>query len=368
MKAGVLITGLALAASASAQIRHGHRHGHKERGDNVAYNKQVEVVTATAPNVIVYVDSDGKPISTSGAKASAYHPAPPAYTPAGKTTSAPAAPAYASPKSSSSAKAAPAYSASSSGSGSSSGQGITYSPYNADNSCKSAGQVKSDLAQISGYDLIRLYGSDCNQVANVLAACKTKLFVGVFDINNLQTESNTLIEQAKGSWDRIDTISIGNELVNGGSASVEQVVAAINTARGIFKAAGYTGSIVTVDTFVAMIANPGLCEASDYAAANCHAFFDGSKTADQAGAFVKDQAQRIASACGGKRVVITETGWPSQGETNGVAVPSKANQQTAISSLKSSFSKDIFLFSAFNDMWKTNSASTFGCEQFWGIY
>ena len=45
MKAGVLITGLALAASASAHMRHGHRHEHKKRGDKVVQHTQVEVST-----------------------------------------------------------------------------------------------------------------------------------------------------------------------------------------------------------------------------------------------------------------------------------------------------------------------------------
>lgn len=45
MKAGLLIVGLTLAASASAQIRHGRRHGHqhKERGDNVVRHTQLDV-------------------------------------------------------------------------------------------------------------------------------------------------------------------------------------------------------------------------------------------------------------------------------------------------------------------------------------
>ncbi|KAK4611622.1 putative family 17 glucosidase SCW10 [Fulvia fulva] len=363
MKAGLFLTGLTLAASASAHIRHGHRHEHKKRGDNVVNHTEVSYVTATAPDVVVYVDSNGKPIST-GPPAGA---APPAYHAPAEQPKAPAAPAHTPPKDTPKAPAAPAHSAPSGGSSSGSGRGITYSPYNADHTCKSAEDVKRDLSKLTGYDLIRLYGSDCNQVANVLAACNAKLFLGVFDIKNLQTEASTLIKQAKGSWDRVDTISIGNELVNSGGASVDEVVAAINTARGIFKAAGYSGNIVTVDTFVAIIANPGLCQASDYAAANCHAFFDGGKTAEQAGDFVKDQAQRVANACGGKRVVITETGWPSQGSPNGAAVPSKENQAAAISSLKSKFDKDMFLFTAYNDMWKVDTAATFGCEKYWGI-
>jgi len=73
---------------------------------------------------------------------------------------------------------------------------------------------------------------------------------------------------------------------------------------------------------------------------------------------------------GGKKTVITESGWPHQGEPNGLAVPSPDNQQLAIGSLKSSFADDaggLILFEAFDNMWKKDSQYTFGTEKFWGF-
>lgn len=384
MKAG-LFTVAALAAGATAQIHRVRNHLHlHEKKDNVVYETKYNIVTATSPNAIVYVDGNGKPVSTGygGAAPPTYQTpaaAPPAPAPAPpapkqqQSSSSPAPPAYQPPASTPEAPAAPPKSSPappSSGSGSgASGLGISYSPYNADGSCKSADQVKSDFQKISDYSMVRLYGTDCSQVQNVMAAAKPKnmkLFVGIFDIANCASEAKTIVDAAKGNWDMIDTVSVGNELVNQGTPA-SSVVAAIGTARGVLKAAGYNGNVVTVDTFTAMIANPSICQASDYAAANCHAFFDGGKTADQAGSFVKDQAQRVKDACGGKRTVITESGWPWQGGSNGVAVPSRANQQTAIKSLKDNFSKDLILFTAYDDMWKKDNAGTHGCEKYWGF-
>ncbi|KAF2169624.1 glycoside hydrolase family 17 protein [Zasmidium cellare ATCC 36951] len=400
MKAGI-VTVLALAASASAQVRRGerhHRHVHPKRDQ--AVETHVEYVTATAPHAVVYVDGNGKPISTaydgspapaatpykapapapekeesSSAPAPAPYSAPapapysaPAPAPKPETTSS--APAEQPKPASSSAPAAPSYSSGSGSGDSGSGRGITYSPYVAGGGCKSQDQVKSDIEKISGYDLIRLYGVDCEQVTNVLAAAKPKgikLFVGIFDVTNAGKEAQTLIDAVNGDWSSIDTVSVGNEWVNGGKGSADQVVSAINSVRGQLKSAGYSGNVVTVDTFVAMIANPSLCEASDYAAANCHAFFDGGKTAQEAGSFVKDQAERVKQACGGKRTVITESGWPWQGETNGAAVPSRENQQAALSGLKENFDKDIILYTAFDDMWKSDFAGSFNCEKYWGF-
>ena len=223
---------------------------------------------------------------------------------------------------------------------------------------------------MSGYEVIRLYGTDCNQIANVRAATQdagVSLFLGIFDINQVQSECQTIIDAMKGDWSHVNTVSVGNELVNNGGASVSQVTSAIGQARSILKGAGYTGPVVTVDTMMAMKANPELCHASDFCAINCHAFFDGKTTAEKSGDFVLNWAKEVSEAAGGKTTVITETGWPSQGQTNGMAVPSLENQQAAIASIKRNFPRNAILYSSYNCMWKKNSASTFGAEQYWGI-
>ena len=386
MKAGLLC----LAGLSATAIAQPHRHQHHEAKRDVKVVTSTFVAWATAPGAVVYVDTDGNTLSTwypghaaptqysavqSSSSSSVYTP--PATTSAASSYVTPAASstttksvAPASVASTTSSAAAAATSASSGSTSDNSGYTISYSPYNSDNSCKTQAQVNTDFESITGYDMVRIYGTDCNQFATVLSAASAKgmkLFAGIYDITQVASEVQTIISAASGKWDSVHTVSIGNEGVNNGLYSVSDVVAAIGVARTALKAAGYTGSVVTVDTFVAIIANPGRCDASDYVAANCHAFFDGSVTAENAGEFVLGQAQRVSAACGGKDTMITETGWPSQGSTNGKAVPSPENQVAAIKSLRAAFSNNIVLFTAFNDMWKTNNAGTYGAEQYWGI-
>lgn len=279
--------------------------------------------------------------------------------------------------SSAAAAASSASSASSSASSASSGsfsgaKGITYSPYNADGTCKSAGDVKTDLAKLSQFSVIRLYGVDCNQVPNVLAALAPgqKIFAGIYNVNNIAGDVSTLATAVKaaGGWSVIDTVSVGNELVNSGQATVSQIKGYVTTAKAALTAQGYTGSVVSVDTFIAVINNPGLCDCSDYIAVNAHAFFDGNVVAGNAGQWVLQQIQRVSSACNGKKVVITESGWPSKGSTNGKCVPGTAEQSAAISSITSTCGSATFLFTAYNDLWKSDNASTFGAEKYWGIF
>jgi len=375
--------------------RHQHHH-HAKKDVNVV--TEVEYVTATSPSVVVYVDENGNPLYTSAAGQPPATQAPPAYNaPAPPAYSAPAAPAPApesssaayqapaetqapAPAPASSSQEAPAAPSSSaapapapSSESSASGLGISYAPYNDDGTCKSQDQVSADFAKFKSYSVVRIYGTDCNQATTALTAAKAngiKLFQGVFDIAQTSSCVQTIISANKAAgdnWASIDTVSVGNELINSGAATVGAVVDAVNTARSLLRAAGYNGPVVTVDTFNAMIANPGLCKASDYAAANCHAFFDPNTAAEDAGKFVLDQAQRVSEACGGMNTVITETGWPTGGSANGKAVPGSGSQKAAIESLKQHFSSNLILFSAFNDGWKKNNAGTFGAEQFWGI-
>lgn len=382
MKAGPLF----LAGLAAAQPARHRRHQHRR---DVVVEYVTELTYVTAANVIVYVDPNGRPFSTvynDQPKPTPYA-APPAAallavsvshtpssysaTPKPSSSHAPSVSTTLVPKPASSTST-PAVQPSVPASGAASGNGITYSPYRTDSSCKSQDDVNADFQALfskASYGIVRLYGTDCNQVAMVLKATaqkRTKLFLGIFDITTVEKQAQQIVDAVHGDWSRVDTVSVGNELVNNGQASVADIRSAVQRARASLT--GYTGPVVTVDTFVAIIANPGLCDVGDYVAANCHAFFDGGVAAAGAGKFVQDQAKRVAAACGGKKTVITESGWPSKGTANKAAVPSLENQQAAVASLQQAFSSNLFLFSAFNEYWKPSNAQTFYAEQHWGIW
>lgn len=248
---------------------------------------------------------------------------------------------------------------------------VAYTPYNADQSCKSTSQVAADFQKIGGYEVVRLYGTDCNQISNVIAAThnSVKLFLGIFNIDSIQSEVQTISSAVNGDWSLVNSISVGNELVDTGKASASQVVAAIGTAKAALKAAGYNGPITTVDTMMAMKNNIELCTASDFCAINCHAFFDGNTLPEDAGQFVMNWVKQISEAAGGKTTMVSESGWPHQGDPNNKAIPSPENQATALASLKAAFGGglNLVLYNSFNDLWKSNSANTFGAEQWWGI-
>jgi exo-beta-1,3-glucanase (GH17 family) len=253
--------------------------------------------------------------------------------------------------------------------------GITYDVYTSNSVCKTPDQQTQDFAQMKDYKVIRIYGSDCSSVPTAIqSALKNgqRLMAGIYLPNEkldemIQGYQNAINQYANGDWSVIALFSIENEQVNNHSMTASAVVDAIDSARGQLRSAGYNGPVGAVETVPAMIDNPAICQASDVVMVNCHAFFDSNTQAQNAGTFVKSQVANVKQACNNKRVVVTESGWPHQGDTNGQAVPSPQNQQAALASLRQNFSSDLFLFNAFDDVWKANTAATFNAEQYWGI-
>lgn len=229
------------------------------------------------------------------------------------------------------------------------------------------------------YKIVRIYAMDCNiiplAVRNALKNGQ-KLMAGAYLSNNgggedlsavIKTLKGAIDSYAGGNWDIIQLFSVENERVNEHDLAASAVVDAINSARGQLRGLGYNGPVSAVETVPAMLDNPAICKASDVVTVNCHAFFDRNTQAQDAGPFVKSQIDRVKSACNTDRVVVTESGWPHQGDANGAAVPSPDNQRAALNSLRSTFNHDMFIFSAFDSAWKADSASSFNAERYWGV-
>lgn len=254
--------------------------------------------------------------------------------------------------------------------GSGESKGITYSPYST-SGCKSLDQVKSDFKQLAQFDVIRLYATDCSQLEYALQAKSDsqKILAGIFDMSKIESSANDIANAVSnhGSWDDIYAVTVGNELVNGGTATASQMKSYVEKAKNILKSKGFTGKVTTVDTQNAVLSNKDLCSAGDFIAVNAHAYFSTETSADKAGEWVRKQIENIASYCSvdESSILVTESGWPSSGDTNGKAIPSPENQKTAIASIKEKAGSQTLLFTAFNDYWKAKGY--LNVEQSFGI-
>lgn len=379
----------------------GHQRFHGDRRD---VSPVVKTVTTTFYQTVIWVDSNGKPVSTE------IH-TPPAATPSGPPDAAtnfkkrpggppgltePSQVASQGPSSVSLQHASQASALQSSNvastdaptstqdadSGENSGNaqvgaepagmGICYDMINSQTQCKDPNTINTEFSFLKsqGYGIVRVYDIGCPVGDYTAAATQSglKLMIGINSIANLQGDLGKLIDMVGGNWGAVDTVYIGNELVNTGQASAGQVAGAVSTAKGTLSGAGFSGSVITVDTFNVMMIDPTICSTSDYCGTNAHAFFDPNTAASGAGAFLLNAYNKVLAANGGKKVVITETGWPYQGSTNGQAVPSAEDQKAALDSIRASSSSmgSVFLFQAYDAGYK--QPGPLGVEQFFGIY
>jgi len=84
---------------------------------------------------------------------------------------------------------------------------------------------------------------------------------------------------------------------------------------------------------------------------------------------MKDMYHRATEAAGGKRVIISETGWPDQGSAEGGAVPSTENALKYFIDTYAWAEEagiEVFYFSSFDEAWKVGAEGDVGA--FWGLW
>jgi Exo-beta-1,3-glucanase len=165
-------------------------------------------------------------------------------------------------------------------------------------------------------------------------------------------------------WGVFDFITVGNEAINDNYLSVDQLISKIASVKSQLRSSGYNGPVATSEPPVSFTKHPELCGAVDIVGINPHSYFDASIGASSAGSFVIGQKQLVQDACGSSKIVITETGYPSNGNTNGNNVPSSENQDIAIKSILDHTGGDVTILTTYNDFWK--HPGPYGIEQWFG--
>ncbi|KAJ5237976.1 hypothetical protein N7489_008067 [Penicillium chrysogenum] len=251
--------------------------------------------------------------------------------------------------------------------------GMTYSPYTAGGECKTKQEVLKDLKVIKnkGFNLIRVYSTDCSGLEFIGDACKElslSIIMGVYiDGSGITGAQEQVTEISKwAEWDMVKLIVVGNEAIQSGYIDAATLTTFIQSASSSFKAAGYTGLITTTEPINVwqQYGASTLCSAVDVVGANIHPFFNADVTAEKAGEFTKGEFEVLEKICGGKDVINLETGWPNAGSSNGAAIPGTAEQATAIKSIAAAVGSKSIFFSYSDDTWK--NPGEFNVEQHWG--
>jgi exo-beta-1,3-glucanase (GH17 family) len=123
-----------------------------------------------------------------------------------------------------------------------------------------------------------------------------------------------------------------------------------------------------VDAYYEFSHRPRITEACDVILANCYPYWEGCSI-EYSLLYMKDMYNQAVSAANGKKVIISETGWPSVGELFHGAQPGHENAlKYFINAQKWSEEDDIemFYFSSFDESWKVGSEGDVGA--YWGLW
>lgn len=192
-----------------------------------------------------------------------------------------------------------------------------------------------------------------------------KTFVGAWlgdDSEINEKELNGLIKLSNEGY--VDLAAVGNEVLYRGDLTEEELLSFIIRAKKEINnvPVGY------VDAYYEFVDRPAITDACDIIYANCYPFWEGCDQ-DYSLVYMKDMYHQALKAGKGKKVIISETGWPNKGSNLEGAFPSEENAiKYFINAQKWSLEEDIemFYFSSFDESWKTGSEGDVGA--FWGIW
>lgn len=192
-----------------------------------------------------------------------------------------------------------------------------------------------------------------------------KTIVGAWlDDNKEQNdkEIEALIEVAKSG--HADIVAVGNEVLLREDLSINELIGYIEKVKNALPnvEVGY------VDAYYLFSDYPEIINVCDVILTNCYPFWEYCPLPVSID-YMKHMYQKTLAVAKGKKIIISETGWPDKGESLDVAVPSYEN---AISYFVNTYrwakedNIDIVYFSSFDEEWKIDDEGICGAS--WGLW
>lgn len=182
------------------------------------------------------------------------------------------------------------------------------------------------------------------------------------DLEKNEIEVANAIEIAQAG--NAGIVAVGNEVLLRGELPEGQLIDYIERV----KAAAPNVDVGYVDAYFLFENHPRVTAACDVVLANCYPFWEGVP-AQHALLYMKEMYRRAVHAADGKKVIISETGWPNMGSPEEGAVPSF---ESAIKYFVDTYrwaeedGIEVFYFSAFDETWKIEAEGDVGA--FWGLW
>jgi len=161
-----------------------------------------------------------------------------------------------------------------------------------------------------------------------------------------------------------DVLAVGNEVLLRGDLSEDELIGYIQRVKRAVPGVlvGYA------DAYFQFVDHPRVTAACDVILANCYPFWEGC-AAEYATLYVKDMYRRAVQVANGKKVIISETGWPNIGSPVGAAMPSETSAIRYFLNICEWAEEEgieVFYFSSFDETWKISDEGDVGA--FWGLW
>jgi len=183
------------------------------------------------------------------------------------------------------------------------------------------------------------------------------------DFEKNEQEIEAIIKLANEG--KVDIAAVGNEVMYRKDLTEDQLLDYI---RRVKEAIPSHIPVSYVDAYYEFTIKPRITEACDVILTNCYPYWEGCPFEYSLG-HMNSMYHQAMSAGLGKKVIITETGWPSQGEGLQGSIPSKINAlkyfiNTHLWAKNNNI--ETFYFSSFDESWKVGPEGEVGAH--WGIW
>ena len=252
--------------------------------------------------------------------------------------------------------------------------GMSFSPYQRGQDANagkhpSAADIDRDLKLLADANVqsVRTYTSldGIERTAGLAREYGIKVMAGAWlgskeEINKAEVEN--LVREARANRN-IDRLIVGNEAILRGEQSVQQIIDEIKAVRKQVRR-----PISTAEPWHVWHDHPELVKEVDFLAVQLLPYWEGIPV-DQAVRYVLKRYYDLKIAYPGKKIILSEVGWPSEGKTRQGAEASIVNQARFIREFLAAAKEhgiEYFVMEAFDQPWKMSFEGTAG--GYWGIY
>ena len=262
-------------------------------------------------------------------------------------------------------------------------QSVSFAPYRPGQSpltrtFPTPDQIESDLKRLQGkVGAVRTYSSGENLETVPQRAGKygLKVWHGAW-LNNNEKENleqiNLLIDHANKYKDTVERVIVGNEVLLRKDLTANELRRYIRQVKQ-----RVTQPVTYADVWEFWLRNPSLADEVDFITIHILPYWEdepiglGRREADGQLSIEKhlvDIYKKVQERFPGKKIVIGETGWPSDGRMRSDARPGRVEQVKYFSIFRGAAEREGFdynVIEAFDQYWKARQEGTVGAE--WGL-